>query len=113
MLVRGLDPANCITQVGVDDGQKLLKFMMSVKEKDDERDRELPVVKPKKAKYSEGFAPRDFKFSGAKKVILLLVSPSTAERHDNLAKMMALLKLEALHFAYSLDIKMILILTGK
>ena len=72
--------------------------MLSVKGKDSEEERKM-----KKMKYSEGFSPRDFKHSGVKKLILLLVSP-TVECHDNLAAMLGLLGIEAVDFEGSLGI---------
>ena len=108
MAERGLSPENSLVQIGIDDGQHLLKVMMSVKEKDPD-----PVEpKLKKAKYEEGFAPQDFKMSGVKKLILLLVSPTT-ERHDNMKALLDLLKMEALDFGLCCDLKMVNILLGK
>ena len=108
MAERGLSSENCLVQIGIDDGQHLLKVMMSVKEKDPD-----PVEpKLKKAKYEEGFAPLDFKMSGVKKLILILVSPTT-ERHDNMKALLDLLKLEALDFGLCCDLKMVNILLGK
>ena len=108
MAERGLSPENSLIQIGIDDGQHLLKVMMSVKEKDPD-----PVEpKLKKAKYEVGFAPQDFKMSGVKKLILLLVSPTT-ERHDNMAALLDLLKIDALDFGLCCDLKMVNILLGK
>ena len=108
MLERGLTPDNSLVQVGIDDGQGLLKVMLSVKEK-------FPHVeekKGKKAKYEDGFAPNDFKLSGVKKLILLLVSPTT-ERHDNMAALLGELGIEAIDFGFCCDLKMVLVLLGK
>ena len=104
---RKLDANHTVGQVGIDDGQGLLKIMLSLKEDEPE-----PVVKNKKMKYSEGFAPKDFKLSGVKKLVLLLVSPTT-ERYDNMSTLLSLLGIEALDFGNSDDIKMVLMLLGK
>ena len=108
MKERNLDPGNTTVQVGIDDGQGLLKVMMSLKESSLGEE----SVSKKKSKYSEGFAPNDFKLSSVKKLILLLVSPTT-ESHHNLSSLLGLLKLDAVEFGYCCDLKMILILLGK
>ena len=108
MTVRDLEPSNTMAQIGIDHGQGLLKFMLTVKKLVEEEQE-----RAKKARYEDGFRPKDFKLSGAKKAFLLLVSPSPAERHDNILTLMSLLKIEALDFGYSMDIKMILIICGK
>ena len=69
-------------------------------------------MKGVKSKYKEGYCPGDFKFSGVKKLIVLFVSP-TCERHDNLTTILEELGLEAVDFAFSADLKMVLILCGK
>lgn len=93
--------------MGIDDGQGLLKVMMSVKKTEPQEE-----VEKKKAKYEEGFSPKDFKFSGVKKLILLLVSPST-EDHDNMSALLSQLGIKAIEFGYSCDLKMVLMLLGK
>ena len=105
---RNLDPDNVVVQIGIDDGQGLVKIMMSIKEKD----AEAPKTKKKKSKYSEGFAPKDFQNSGVKKLILILLSPTT-ERHDNIASLLQLLQIQAIDFGYCCDLKMVLFLLGK
>ena len=81
---------------------------MSVKEKNPEEE----IKKPKKTKYEAGFAPQDFKYSGVKKLILILVSP-TSERHDNMAALLKLMNIEAIDFGLCCDLKMVLVLLGK
>ena len=102
-----LEPGTTVGQIGIDDGQGLVKIMMSLKEKDPEE-----CSKNKKMKYSEGFAAKDFKLSGVKKLILLLVSPTT-ETHANLSSLLALLGIEAIDYGFSCDLKMVLLLLGK
>ena len=72
MTERGLDPRNTVSQVGIDDGQGLLKIMLSIKSS-------VPDPEPpqKKMKYEDGFAPKDFLDSGVKKLITLLAAPAT------------------------------------
>lgn len=108
MIERGLSPEQCCIQVGVDDGQNMVKVMMTIKPKDECQ----KEVKGVKSKYKEGYCPGDFKFSGVKKLIVLFVSP-TCERHDNLTTILEELGLEAVDFAFSADLKMVLILCGK
>jgi hypothetical protein len=105
---RNLDPDNVVVQIGIDDGQGLVKIMMSIKEKDAEE----PKAKKKKSKYSDGFAPKEFQNSGVKKLILILLSPTT-ERHDNIASLLRLLDIQAIDFGYCCDLKMVLFLLGK
>ena len=106
MRERNLQPADSLVQIGIDDGQGQVKIMMSIKPKTEE-----PVSK-KKCRYADGFAPQDFKLSGVKKLLLLLMSP-TCERHDNISKLLELVGIEAIQFGFSCDIKMLLILLGK
>ena len=107
MLERNLNPADCEIQIGIDDGQGLLKIMMTIKEKD-----KGEIVKGKKAKYSEGFNPKEFKLAGVKKLLIIFISP-TCERYDNLATVMEDLNLKALEFGFSCDLKLVLLLCGK
>ena len=107
MKERGLTPETSLVQIGIDDGQGLLKVMLSVKEKNPQEE-----TKGKKAKYKEGFAPKDFKLSGVKKLILLLVTPTT-ERHDNMAALLGELGIDAFDFGFCCDLKMVLMLLGK
>ena len=91
MSERGLTLDNTVTQVGIDDGQGILKIMMTVKEdKQDESN-------VKRSKYEDGFCASDFKLSGVKKLIILLASPAT-ERHDNMKKLLGLLGINLIDF---------------
>ena len=99
MRERGLEPDKTIVQVGLDDGQGHLKIMMSMKERDD-----VEARTRKKIKYSEEYGLVEFKMAGAKRLIILLIAPTTAERHDNIATYLSLLKIETLDFGYSCDI---------
>ena len=81
--------------------------MVSVKEKHPEEDQQS-----KRTKYEAGFAPKDFKLAGVKKLILLLVSP-TSERHDNMAALLGELGIDAIDFGLCCDLKMVLMLLGK
>lgn len=104
MLERNLSPENSEIQIGIDDGQQLLKIMMTIKEKD--------KPEPKKFKYSDGFRPQQFKLSGVKRLLILFASP-TCERYDNLETILQDLDLKALEFGFSCDLKLVLILCGK
>ena len=79
--------SDALIQVGIDDGQGLIKIMMSVKEKNPKETQEGR----KKSKYNEGFAPREFQLSVVKRLILLL-SP-TVEHHNIISKMLELLNI--------------------
>ena len=103
---RQLDASDALIQVGIDDGQGLIKIMMSVKEKNPKETQEGR----KKSKYNEGFAPREFQLSGVKRLILLL---SSTVEHHNISKMLELLNIKAVDFGLCCDLKMILILLGK
>ena len=63
MEARNLTPSSSMIQIGIDDGQGLLKIMMSIKEKENESE-----VKGKKSKYYEGFAPREIQTIGCQKI---------------------------------------------
>lgn len=104
---RNLSPEDSSAQVGIDVGQGLIKFMLTVKRK--EKDNKQ---KGKKMKYNEGFQFNQFKLSGVKKLLVLLVSP-TIETYENIAGLMGELRLDAVDFGYSCDLKMILLLCGK
>ena len=61
MMERGLNPDDCVIQVGLDDGQNMVKVMMTIKEKVI-----ISEEKGKKAKYSEGYCPKEFRLSGVR-----------------------------------------------
>ena len=107
MMERGLNPDDCVIQVGLDDGQSMVKVMMTNKEKV-----LISEEKGKKAKYSKGYCRKEFRLSVVKKLIVLFVSP-TCERHGNISTILELLSLEAIDIAYSADIKMLLIICEK
>ena len=107
MMERGLNPDDFVIQVGLDDGQNMVKVMMTIKEKVI-----ISEEKGKKAKYSEGYCPKEFRLSGVKKLIVLFVSP-TCERHDNISTILELLGLGAIDFVCSADLKMLHIICGK
>ena len=89
MAARDLDPGKTIAQVGLDDGQGHLKIMLSMKNREGEVPRNT-----KKVKYCEEYAVNEFKLSGAKRLIILLIAPTTSERHDNLVTYLSLLKID-------------------
>ena len=51
LMERNLEPKDCIIQVGIDDGQNMIKVMMTIKEKE-----EVPTDKGMKAKYKKDTA---------------------------------------------------------
>ena len=106
MAARGLLPEESVVQIGIDDGQGGIKVMLTIKEKEEAKNN------AKKLRYSEGFGGKNFKNSGVKKLLVLLVC-HTVERHDNLTTLLSEINLEGLEFAFSMDLKMVLILCGK
>ena len=107
LIERQLRPDEVEIQVGIDEGQNLLKILMTIKKKE-----ECEVTEKKRTKYSTGFKPNKFKLSGVKKLFVLFASP-TCERYDNLVNILEGLGLEAVEFGFSCDLKMILLLCGK
>ena len=83
MSMREIDPDKTDIQVGIDDGQGMVKVMLTCKERQTEQ-----PSKPTRAKYEEGFSTHDFKNSGVKKLMIILASP-TVERHDNLQMLLS------------------------
>ena len=59
MMERGLSPEQCCIQVGVEDGQNMVKVMMTIKPKDECQ----PEVKGAKSKYKEGYCPGEIFWS--------------------------------------------------
>ena len=109
MMQRRLNPALTKAQIGIDDGQKLLKVMISLKEIEEAPEKK---VKKRRSSYADGFAPLDFKNSGVKKLLLLALTP-ISERHDNLATILDCLGIKGLEYGVSCDLKMVLMLLGK
>ena len=86
---------------------------MTLKSKSEGKEENLdPKQKKRRSLYEDGFAPIDYKNSSVQKLIILAMSPSV-ETHDNIEQILKLLNISLLEFAYSTDIKMILILVGK
>ena len=113
MLGRELDPSDTIPQLGLDDGQGYLKFLLTLKSRSEANN--LPAdqkQKKRRSLYKEGFSPKDYKLSGVKKILVLAMSP-TIETHENVEAILLLLNISVLDFAFSADIKMQLILVGK
>ena len=78
MSMREMYPDKTDIQVGIDDGQGMVKVMLTCKERQTEQ-----PSKPTRARYEEGFSTHDFTHLGVKKLVTILAS-STVERHDNL-----------------------------
>ena len=91
-------------------GQSNLKVMMTIKSKTVE-DVCSKNVKRRRSLYRDGFQPMAFKDAGVKKLIVLAMSPCK-ETHENVETLMRLMNITYLEFAYSTDIKMILLLLG-
>ena len=104
---RGEDPRDITGLVGLDQGQGSLKVALTLvnnKKEDKENVR---------SKYSQGVAPKNFKDTSVKKLLLLSVYPDIPEVHSNLNKILEDLGIEAVEFLVCADIKMLLLLIGK
>ena len=86
--------------------------MLTLKSKTDGDDQCSTKGKRRRSLYRDGFAPMAYKDAGVKKLIVLAMAPCK-ETHENVEAMLKLLNITFLEFAYSADIKMILILMGK
>ena len=82
---RGLDPERTIVQIGLDDGQGLIKVMMTIKTLEDDQHLVL-MDKKRRSSYSD-YAPLKFKDSGVQKLMLLAVAP-VCEKYENLTYIM-------------------------
>ena len=82
---RGLDPERTIVQIGLDDGQGLIKVMMTIKTLEDDQHL-VPMDKKRRSSYSD-YAPLKFKDSGVQKLMLLAVAP-VCEKYENLTYIM-------------------------
>ena len=104
---RGEDPRDITGLVGLDQGQGSLKVALTLvnKNKDDKES--------VRSKDSEGVAPKNFKDTSVKKLLLLSVYPDIPEVHSNLYKILEDLGIEAVEFLVCADIKMLLLLIGK
>ena len=106
MVARGLTPENSLIQIGLDDGQGFIKVMLTVKSKN------VMEGPSKRAKYADGFSPQGFLYSSVKKLIIIGIIHSS-ESYDNIKALLESLKITALEFGFSTDLKMVLILCGK
>ena len=61
---------------------------------------------PYKSKYLQGVAAKVFKDSSVKKLLLVSVYPEVPEVHINMKKILEELRIEAVEFLVSADIKM-------
>ena len=109
IIERNLSPDNVEVQIGMDDGQGLLKVMLTVKEKS-----ELGKIidKPARSCYSEGFSCNTFQHSSVKKTFVIAIVKAT-ENYHAVCTLLYLLKLDNIEFGFSLDLKMVLIVCGK
>ena len=106
---RNLDRENLLIQVGIDHGGDWLKIMCSIKEKEPTKNHEQVS---KRRSYEEGYKPKNFMFSGVKKMLTLALLKSP-ERHDNMESILQLIDIGTVQFALSCDLKMVLFIIGK
>ena len=102
-----MNPHSTLVLTGIDDGQGFCKVGALFV------DREKEENKLVRSKYSEGFAPKSFKPSSVKKLLVLGIIPEVPENHPNMETLLGELKMEAIEFSVSTDIKMLNCLVGK
>ena len=83
---RGEDPRHITGLVGLDQGQGSLKVALTLVNKNQDGEESV------RSKYSEGVAPKNFKDTSVKKLLLLSVYPDIPEVHSNLKGQCHLIK---------------------
>ena len=105
---REMDHDNFCVMIGMDEGQKSIKIMMSIKEK--------TVVEKKVAKrmkYSDGIQGPDTLLSSVNRLFIIGLLPNTQESHHNLEVMLNELPLANIEHNLTADLKLVLALIGK
>ena len=110
---RGLSMYDLLFKVGIDSGEDFLKICCNVIDKT----KDVDAGPAKRAKYSQGVAPKSFKDTSVNKLLVLVMTPEKHESHDNINILwIAIGKCEALKQVGTLviaaDLKMCNILTG-
>ena len=85
-----------------------LQVMLIIKSKD-------PETQVKRAKYSDGYAPKKFKLGGVKRLFYVGLLPFSQESRHNVRVMLQAINLYKVHLptAFSLDMKLALYLNMK
>ena len=105
---RGLEEEKHVIQFGFDDGQGMLKLMQTIKSS------EVVVDQPKKrAKYSDGVCPKTNKLSSVKRLFIIGIVAKVSELYSNIKLILNEVKLLGVHYGFSADIKMYLVIVGK
>ena len=104
---RGMNPNTSVVLTGMDDGQGFCKIAAVFLDTEDN------LGTTGRAKYSEGVAPKNFKNSSVKKLMILAVVPKVSENHPNLQAISNELNMQAVEFSVSADVKMLNCLAGK
>ena len=104
---RGMNPYTSVVLTGMDDGQGFCKIAAVFLDTGDD------LGTQGRAKYSDGVAPKNFKNSSVKKLMILAVVPNVPENHPNMQAILSELNMQAVEFSVSADVKMLNCLTGK
>ena len=104
---RNLDPEHTVIQFGFDDGQGMLKLMVTIK------DDEFDSSKSKRFKYSEGTNGISSKLSSVNRLFIVGLIPNVTEFYPNIKAVLKEVNLEGFEFGFSADLKMYLDLVGK
>ena len=91
-----MDPSNTEIKIGADDGQGIFKICVQILSKEN--------GEPSKTKFKEG---------GVHKLLILLAVPDIQELYSNLKILLQELRLEAMDFSVTSDLKIVLLLLGK
>ena len=108
---RNIDPDNNIIQLGLDDGQGVLKLCLVVRDAIGQQ--EPPS---RRARHEDGVAgSRGYLLSSVKKLQIVAAVPHVAESWENLRRLLNLVDIKSLGPSYGLavDMKVMLMLCGK
>ena len=106
---RKIDKDNAVIIMGIDEGQKSIKVMLTIKNKILEEKHDV-----KRRKYSDGnIVENTSKMSSVKQLLLVALMPETQETFPNLQIILEKLDLTGISFTITADIKLVLNLCGK
>lgn len=104
LLMREIDEDKHSLIMGIDDGQKVLKVMLAVTEKNTDTEQ---VTR------SKGVCSSQFKLTSVNRLIILAIIPDCQENYENIKVCLQKLKLSGINILLSADIKVLLSVTGK
>ena len=108
---RGYAAEDSTILIGLDDGQSILKVCSTIQPNDNKDDKENKDKE--RLRYAEGVAAKKLKPSSVKKLLILAAFPGVPEEYENLKQILEEVKIEALEFSVSADIKRLLLIIGK